>query len=189
MTLAETFLGELARSETLRRAVGRFEALGLEWCIYGGCAARLYGTSRLTEDIDVVVRAGGESLEQLLPDWVRIHPGAVALGDVEVSSSPLFFGAHTGRARWTWDDDVSERLLVFGIGVTLVRVMGVEDFLVIKALQQRGPEVGKHDLEDIRAVLAAAQGRLDLAYVLARANRCRASARVCRALAARGESG
>jgi hypothetical protein len=65
-------------------------------------------------------------------------------------------------------------------------VVSPEDNVVFKAILQRGPEQGKHDLEDLQTLLAAVGAGLDRDYVRRRAALCGGLARVQDCLARMG---
>jgi len=62
---------------------------------------------------------------------------------------------------------------LFGISVP---VIPVEDNIVFKAILQRGKDKDKHDIEDIRHMVA--NERIDLEYLKERIKKCRAEKRV-----------
>ncbi len=58
-----------------------------------------------------------------------------------------------------------------------VRLLSVEDVLLIKALLQRGPEIGKHDREDILRFLKI-QPEIDRVYLESRIRILEAEGRI-----------
>jgi hypothetical protein len=57
-----------------------------------------------------------------------------------------------------------------------VPVMSVEDNIVFKMILQRSEERGKHDVEDIRSMVA--HEKIDLEYLVERIRKCHAAKRV-----------
>lgn len=138
------------------------------WAIFAGSAAHCYGSKRKITDIDILVRC--EDLKK----------AKTALKDVNMRSFDIGCGAEIptpqGTCPFFLDEDMIERTqwrTLFGI---LVPVMSPEDNIVLKAILQRGPEQGKHDIEDIKDILK--NESIDLAYLQARICKCHAEERV-----------
>jgi hypothetical protein len=137
------------------------------YALIGGLAAALRGPIRATRDIDLLVSIpqlelpdvlnalvqGGFVLnvEQAISVWNRDHLLDFACGSVRVDwLKPVLpaFERILGRARWEQ------------IGDRAVRVADAEGLLLLKLMAFR-----PRDQEDIKGILAANQGALDLDWV------------------------
>jgi hypothetical protein len=154
---------------------------GIEWCVFAGAAARLYGTTRQITDIDVLLRVDPAVLDELLPHWAVVKPGVIEQGGVEIQCAPLRMQRDRSY-QWVWDDLASQHIYTSPLESLLLRAMAVEDVIVIKAILQRGADRGKHDLSDIRAILDAKTAAVDFDYLWERVRRCDAFSRVRSAL-------
>jgi hypothetical protein len=160
----------------------RLDAAGIPWAVFAGCATWLYGAERPVTDVDILIR--GQDVEQileLLPEaTVERHGGQVgkiALGNVELVPDPVLT-AEGRRYPFLLDDEMLLRRTWCELWGLRVPVLSPEDNIVFKAILQRGPEQGKHDLEDVEAVLRKLRDELDLDYIRHRAAACGAEERV-----------
>jgi len=144
------------------------EQAGIEWVIFAGAAAACYGSKRKITDVDILVDCG--DLEKV----------KIALKGVDVKGFDIGCGAEIktdeGTCPFFLDDEMIERAnwkRLFGVDVP---VMSVEDNIVLKAILQRGEERGKHDVEDIKSMIA--HEKVDLKYLEKRIRKCQAEKRV-----------
>ena len=168
----------------LRQAAARLDASGLPWCVFAGAAATCYGVQRHVTDIDIALLSEDTArILALFPDGQpkpAKHPGEYSLdvGPVELWWGTLLLQGGERLYPVAFDEPMRRR-------VTRQRVLGIdvpvsapEDIIAFKAILQRGPEQGKHDLEDIQAIAQTLGSRLDLDYLKERARACQALERV-----------
>ena len=103
-----------------------------------------------------------------------------ALKDLDLEGFDIGCGAEIRTAQgpclFFLDDKMIERASwrqLFGI---VVPVMSVEDNIILKAILQRGEDKGKHDIEDIKSMIA--HEKIDLQYLEERIEKCQAGKRV-----------
>lgn len=159
-------LGQVAR---------RLDKAGITWAVFAGAAASVYGAARLLTDVDILVPAAeGDRLAALFPE-ARVQRRQD--GSVEGIKLPGF-DILAGLSTMDLDAPMAVRLTRHEIaGLTgvpaglTVPVIPPEDNILIKAIWRRGPEVGKHDWEDVQAMLAHLPA-LDWEYLRWRADTC-----------------
>jgi hypothetical protein len=146
----------------------RFQQAGVDWVIFAGAAASCYGSKRGITDIDVLVRCDD------------LGKARTALKDVDLLGCDIGCGAEIRTAQgvclFFLDDEMIERARwrqLFGV---VVPVMSVEDNVILKAILQRGEDEGKHDIEDIKSMIA--HERIDSQYLEQRIEKCKAGKRV-----------
>ena len=160
---AELFRGELAR------ALDILMPGGIPWAVAAGSAVYLYTNSRPPTDLDILVRpedlarvteAMGIAPETEATSWGEV--ARVQLGSIEIAGGLV---AKSGSNSYPYhlDSEMVSRLRSVTYRGILVSVLSPEDVVALKAVLQRGPEQGKHDLEDIAALAAAMP--LDTTYL------------------------
>jgi hypothetical protein len=162
----------MQRNEIMRATLStikdRLEKIGIAWAIYAGAAAYCYGSKREITDIDILVKC--EDLEKAKAALKNLATEGFDIGcGAEIKTTQgtcLFFLDNKMIERTNW-----KRLLD-----VKVPVMSVEDNIVFKAILQRGEDRGKHDVEDIRSMLA--HEKIDLEYLAERIGKCHAGKRV-----------
>jgi hypothetical protein len=171
-------------AQTLRLVAGRLDASGLPWCVMAGAAATCYGVTRPITDLDILICAdAGQRILALFPEGQPksiAYPGdhALDLGPVELWWGTLHLNGDGRFYPFAPDDQLIKRITRQPIAGMVVPIMPVEDILIFKAILQRGPQRGKHDLEDIQAIAQTPGNRLDLDYMNERAVACAALERV-----------
>ena len=141
--------------------------LRVSWYIFGAQAVMYWGRPRLTEDIDVTVQLGSVEIGRLISELQRAgfalrQEGTPAFID-RTRVVPLLFG----DSGWALDivlggpgleEDFVRRAIAVEVapGVT-VPIISAEDLIVTKVLAGR-----PKDLDDVRGVLLAQAGSLDL---------------------------
>jgi hypothetical protein len=146
----------------------RFERAGVHWVIFAGAAASCYGGTRKITDIDILVRSedldnAKAALENIDARGFDVGGGGEIKTDLETCE---FFLDEEMIGRINWKQ-------LFGVRVPII---SVEDNIVLKAILQRGEELGKHDVEDIKSMMT--HEKLDLEYIRKRIMRCKAEKRV-----------
>lgn len=160
----------------------------LEWMIFGGAAASCYGSGRRIRDIDVLADAPAVAVRKAFSGFPQDRHGrsrASVIRDIEIWPTPLVFETEDGTFGFGVDREMLQhrRFMRLPFSRMQVPIMSPEDVIVIKAIQQRGAAEGKHDLQDIRGMWAAAQSpALDYDYLRRRAATAGASARISHAL-------
>ncbi len=170
---------------TWRLAAERLDASGIPWLVWAGAAATCYGVTRPITDIDLFLQS--EETDRILalfpegqPKPARPSPQehALDLGPLEIWWGTLALKGGKRSYPVAFDDAMRARSTRHPLLGVAAPIMAAEDVLVCKAILQRGPERGKHDLEDIQAIIQTQGARLDLAYTKARARACDALPRV-----------
>jgi hypothetical protein len=146
----------------------RLKKARIAWAIYAGAAACCYGSKREITDIDIMVKC--EELQK----------AKATLKNIANESMDIGCGAKIKTAQGTCpfflDNKMMERTNWKIVLSVKVPVMSVEDNVVFKAILQRGKEDGKHDVEDIRSMVA--HERVDLQYLRERIRKSHAGRRV-----------
>jgi hypothetical protein len=155
-------------SDTLANIKDRLRHTGITWAIFAGAAASCYGSKREITDIDILVRCEDlETAKTVLTD-------ANALGfDIGAGAK---IKTNEGTCLFFLDDRMIEKLNWKTLLGNKVPVLSVEDNIVFKAILQRGKESGKHDVEDIKVMIA--HEKIDLKYLRERIRNFHAGRRV-----------
>ena len=154
---------------------------GIQWAVAAGSAVYLYTGSRPPTDLDTLVRPEdlarmGETVG-LAPETEATSWGEVTriqLGETEIAGR-LVAKVDSKSYQYYLDSDMASHLRIVTYHGIQVPVLSPEDVVALKAVLQRGPEQGKHDLEDITAL--AAMVPLDAAYLRLRLDRMGATER------------
>jgi hypothetical protein len=145
----------------------RLHQAGVEWIIFAGAAASCYGSKREITDIDLLVRC--DDLEK----------ARTALKDIDLKGFDVGCGAEIRTAQGTClfflDDKMIQRASWRQLFDVVVPVMSVEDNIILKAILQRGEDKGKHDIEDIKSMIA--HEKIDSQYLIERIEKCQAEKR------------
>jgi hypothetical protein len=141
--------------------------LRVGWYVFGAQAVMYWGRPRLTEDIDVTVQLGAVETDRLVAELQQVgfalRPEGSSAFIAQTRVVPLVFG----NSGWALDivlggpgleEDFLRRAVPVEVaaGVT-VPIIAAEDLIVTKVLAGRSK-----DLEDVRGVLLAQTGRLNL---------------------------
>jgi hypothetical protein len=133
-------LGEIA---------ARLDGAGMQWVVFAGAAASVYAAARPLTDVDILVPAAeGDRLMALFPgaELVSRQPGLLHLA---LPGVDLLAGLGTVDL----DPQMATRVARHEVGGIQVPVIPPEDNILLKATWGRGPEVGKHDWEDVEAMM------------------------------------
>ena len=148
-------LGEIA---------AKLDGAGMQWVVFAGAAANVYGAVRPLTDVDILVAAAeGDRLKALFPDAdvVSFRHGLLHL---ELPGVDLLAGLGTVDL----DSRMAARVTRHEIGGIRVPVIPPEDNILLKATWGRGSGEGKHDWEDVEAMMASVPS-LDWKYLRWRA--------------------
>jgi hypothetical protein len=155
-------------ADVLRDLAAALQSAGARWYLFGAQAALIHGVSRLTADVDATVWWDPAQAEALLavlgangfesrstsPDFIartRVVPLVHAATRMQVD---LVLGGPG------LEELFLQRAVERDVEGVRVPVATAEDLIAMKVLGGRAK-----DLDDVRALLAANAGRLDLAHV------------------------
>ncbi|MGC9335862.1 MAG: MBL fold metallo-hydrolase [Anaerolineae bacterium] len=166
-------MADVTRRLSLREVAGRLDGAGIPWAIFAGAAAMVYGADRSLTDVDILVPASeGGRLADVFPEGELQHHQERVVG-LQLPGFDIVAGLD-----WLDLDSVMKGRLrhqkIAGIRVPLVPP---EDNILLKALWGRGPDVGKHDWDDVEAMMASLES-VDWAYMRWRAGMLRDPGRV-----------
>ena len=148
----------MAANLTLEEVARRLDQAGVAWAVFAGAAAVAYGAAHPLTDVDVLIPAAeGNRVAGLFPEAeVKCREDGSVRG-IELAGFDIVAGLawHGADATYTADLDIwmRARLQRHEIAGVTVPVIPPEDNILLKALWGRGPEVGKHDWEDVQAML------------------------------------
>jgi rfaE bifunctional protein kinase chain/domain len=134
---------------TLEQVARRLDGSGVPWAVFAGAAAAVYGASRPLTDVDILVPAAeGERVAALFPEAQVKRSGH----GVQVVLLPGF-DVLVGLTLMDLDAQMAARLTRHQITGVSVPVIPPEDNILLKAVWGRGAEEGKHDWEDVEAMM------------------------------------
>jgi hypothetical protein len=139
----------------------------MPWAVFAGAAATVYGSRRPLTDVDILVPAAEEDRVTGLFPEARSRRFADGIQALMLSG----FDILAGLAMLDLDGPMQARLVRHEIMATSVPVIPREDNIFLKAMWGRGDKEGKHDWEDVEAMLAHAP-YLDWEYLRWRAESC-----------------
>ena len=169
----------------LEEVTRRLERAGVTWAVFAGAAASVYGADRPLTDVDILVSlAQGTQVACLFPgaEVKRQEDGcvrSVKLPDVDIIAGLTMFEGDVAYDV-DLDPEMAARRTYHEIVGVRVPVIPREDNVLLKAVWGRGLEQGKHDWEDVRAMIA--HGEIDWGYLQWRADACGAVQSVRQAL-------
>jgi hypothetical protein len=151
----------------LVRIKRRLKRVGVEWTVFAGAAAFCYGSKRAITDIDILIRCEDLRKAKKALEGINLEGFDVGCG-AEITTPQ-------GMCPFFLDDEMIKRIewrQLFGVNVP---VMSAEDNIVLKGILQRGENEGKHDIEDIKSMIA--HEKIDLEYLEYRMRKCHAEKR------------
>jgi len=153
---------------TLAEIARRLDYAGITWAVFAGAAAAAYGATRPLTDVDILVPAAeGDRLAALFPEaQVDRREDGSARG-IQLPG----FDILAGLTAMDLDTHMAARLQYHEVAGVTVPVIPPEDNILLKAIMGRGPEVGKHDWDDVQAMLAHFPS-IDWEYLRWRADAC-----------------
>jgi len=161
---------------SLEEVARRLDHAGVVWAVFAGAAAAVYGATRPLTDVDILIPAvEGERVAALFPE-AQVHRGEDGcVRMIQLLGFDLVAGLvmRDADAIYTVDLDaqMAARLTRHEIAGVTVPVISPEDNILLKAIWGRGPEEGKHDWEDVEAMIAHLPA-LDWEYLRWRASAC-----------------
>jgi 7,8-dihydropterin-6-yl-methyl-4-(beta-D-ribofuranosyl)aminobenzene 5'-phosphate synthase len=166
-------MSDAARRLSLREVARRLDSAGMAWAVFAGAAAMAYGADRPLTDVDILVPAAdGARLATVFPEGEpQLREGRVA--GLQLPGFDIMAGLDWLDMDWAMKGRLRHQK-ISGIRVPLIPP---EDNILLKALWGRGPDVGKHDWEDVEAMMAALD-TVDWAYLRWRARMVRDPGRV-----------
>ena len=134
----------------LREIAANLDGAGMPWVVFAGAAASVYGADRPLTDVDILVPAAeGQRLMALFPDAELVFYQRSMLV-LQMPGVDLL----AGLGSVDLDARMAARVTRHDLGGIQVPVIPPEDNILLKAMQGRGPEQGKHDWEDVEAMMA-----------------------------------
>jgi hypothetical protein len=151
-------MSDVGTNLTLSEVARRLDSVGITWAVFAGAAAAVYGVTRPLTDVDILIPAAeGERVVGLFPEAQvkRREDGTVhilRLPDFDLVAGLMWREGGVDHPV-DLDAEMAARLTRHEIAGVAVPVIPPEDNILIKAVWGRGPEVGKHDLEDVREMV------------------------------------
>ncbi|UCC64344.1 MAG: nucleotidyltransferase family protein [Anaerolineae bacterium] len=179
-------MNELETTLSLEEVAQRLDKAGIAWAVFAGAAASVYGATRPVTDVDVLIPAAEGTRAASLFPGARVERGQDGTVEwIQLPGFDILAGLARQDAEATYALDLDAEMaarLTHGkvLGVT-VPVIPPEDNILLKAMWGRGSEVGKHDWEDVQAMMAHLPA-LDWAYLRWRAGACGPGERLARVL-------
>lgn len=135
---------------SLEEVARRLEEEGITWAVFAGAAAVAYGSARPLTDLDILVpSAEGVRLAALFPE-AEVQGYENGLQGIRLPG----FDILAGLPLLDLDAPMAARLTRHQILGVAVPVIPAEDNILLKAMWGRGAEQGKHDWEDVEAMMA-----------------------------------
>jgi hypothetical protein len=149
----------------LRRALS---SVKVHWYVFGAQAAIVYGSNRLTSDVDITLDLHETSVAELLKVLAKhgFEPQIPDRRFIELTRVIPIVHVKTKLpvdlvlAGPGLEDEFFERVVMISIGSTKIPFASGEDLVAMKVLAGR-----PKDLDDIASILAARRGTLDIAAV------------------------
>ncbi len=149
---------------SLEEIAAKLDGAGIQWALFAGAAASVYGAERAITDADILVpHDEAQRLVDLFPE-AELAYSEPGLAHFALPGADLL----AGLGAVDLDAPMAARITRHEIGGVRVPVIPREDNILLKATWGRGPEQGKHDWEDVEAMMAAAPS-LDWQYLRWRA--------------------
>jgi predicted nucleotidyltransferase len=154
-----------AVADVLKALADAMDERGVKWYLFGAQAAIVWGSPRLSADVDVTVQIDPDAVESYVA--VMAQRGFdVAIGDADFLQRTRvipFVHRDSGMPLDVvlggpgLEEDFLQRAISVAIDGTLIPVISPEDLIVTKTLAGRAK-----DVEDIRAVIAERRQSLDV---------------------------
>jgi hypothetical protein len=157
-----------AVAELLHALAAALAEVDAPWYLFGAQAAIMWGSPRLSADVDVTVTIEPQSMG-LLIESMRRHGFDAIFNDPEfVARARVIPFIHRGSrmpldvvlAGPGLEEEFFRRAIQVDVNGTLIPVISPEDLIATKTLAGRAK-----DIEDIRAVLHAQQATIDVTRI------------------------
>jgi hypothetical protein len=161
-------MNEPQKVSSLEEVAQRLDRAGITWAVFAGAAAAAYGATCPVTDVDILIPASeGEQVAALFPEAhvTRQEDGSII--GIQLPGFDILAGLIT----MDLDVQMAARLTRHEIAGVTVPVIPPEDNILLKAIWGRGSEQGKHDWEDVQAMMAHLPS-LDWDYLHWRASAC-----------------
>ncbi|MDD5437588.1 MAG: nucleotidyltransferase [Patescibacteria group bacterium] len=175
-----------ARFPLLLPVVTKLNEAGIPFAIGGSGCLYLFGNERQPDDVDIYLpddkhdeadKLFGIESYTYKSEMENVR-NSNPQGDHSIQlTSHLTLSSDGKTYKISLNDHVLSHATKFEYEGQTILLLPVEDVLLIKALLQRGPEVNKHDIEDIRRFLAI-QPNIDRDYLKSRVRELGAEGRV-----------
>ena len=153
---------------TLEEVARRLDDAKITWAVFAGAAAAAYGATRPLTDVDILIPSTeGDRGADLFPEAQVDHREDGSVWVIQLPGFDILAGLTT----MDLDVQMATRLQRHEIAGITVPVIPPEDNVLLKAIMGRGPEVGKHDWEDVEAMMVHVPV-LDWKYLRWRADAC-----------------
>ncbi len=165
----ETLLGKVP---ALDYVLNVLDGAGIRYGLYAGCHVALLVNNREPTDVDLIVHDDDlEALRALFPFARTKDLGRAVFLYIGEGDTIEFMGRadilRNGKAYpFRLTDLAVEHVRTYIAGRSNIKLVDPVDTLLLKALLRRGQDQGKHDLEDLAAVLSSMC--IDQAYLAAR---------------------
>ena len=171
---------------SLEEVARRLDQAGVLWAVFAGAAAAAYGATRPLTDVDILIPlAEGGRVAALFPEAALKRQEDGAVRSIQLPGVDLVAGLTMFEGDIAYTVDLDEQMAVRRtrreIAGIAVPVIPPEDNVLLKAMWRRGPEVGKHDWEDVQAMISHLPS-LDWGYLRWRAGTCGPAPGVLQAL-------
>jgi predicted nucleotidyltransferase len=164
---------------SLADVAARLDESGIRWAVFAGAAAVAYGVDRAITDVDILVPSSeGERLAELFPQGEIERDEHGQVDGLRLDGFDIIAGLRLVDL----DEQMAARLTQGQVDSVPVPLIPVEDNIALKATWGRGPEQGKHDWQDVEAMIAAVD-RLDWGYLRWRLEQFQSQERAGRTLA------
>jgi len=158
----------VASNLSLEEVARRLDGAGIAWAVFAGAAASVYGSARPLTDVDILVPSvEGDRVAALFSEAQVKRRGDGSVQWVQLPGCDIL----AGLTLMDLDAQMAARLQRHTIAGVVVPVIPPEDNILLKAVWGRGAEVGKHDWEDVQAMMAHLPA-LDWEYLHWRASAC-----------------
>jgi hypothetical protein len=163
---------------SLEEVAQRLDRAGITWAVFAGAAAAAYGATCPVTDVDILIPVSErDQVAALFPEAQVRRQEDGAVSGIRLPGFDILAGLTT----MDLDAQMVARLTHHEIAGVIVPVIPPEDNILLKAIWGRGPEQGKHDWEDVQAMMAHLPA-LDWEYLRWRASACGPQQRVQQAL-------
>jgi hypothetical protein len=162
----------IQRTASLPEVLSVLAGTGIRYGLYAGAHVAVLTDNRPAADVDFLVHDDDiDALADIFPSAGNKRTGSATFFSID-GDGPIEFMARANIRKdgavypFRLTDLALGRVGTYDARLASVKVVDPVDTLLLKALLRRGRDQGKHDLEDIQAVLA--QVEIDTGYLRAR---------------------